>query len=109
MNGVTVNGIATAITTANTNDYTLATTKAVHDTIGSGVGNITVAQVETNDLYSFQVSLGNYAFGRSTAQNAASAGTATLATPWVYTSTLEAYDQKDASGTGIILLSLIHI
>ena len=103
VNGVTVNGIATAITTANTNDYTLATTKAVHDTIGSGVGNITVAQVETNDLYSFQVSLGNYAFGRSTAQNAASAGTATLATPWVYTSTLEAYDQKNASGTGIIL------
>jgi len=104
-NGITVNAISTTISGSAINHHTLGTTQAISDAITNGTGTIRVSLVETNDLYTYQGSVGNLPFGQSVSQGFSSLNNiGNFVSPYLYTAAIESYDRRgEISSSGILL------
>lgn len=103
-NGPRVNSIATTFNANDINHYTIATTETIDNAFTSGTWSLVLDKVETNQLYTYQGSVGNFLLVQSTAQSlSALDGVGNFATPYLYTAAIESYDHKDMYGSGILL------
>jgi hypothetical protein len=102
-NGVTVNGIFDSFTTANINSYSIATTAAIENGLTNGSIAAYFREIEVDNVFCQFISVNNLNYLDSISQNTSSERLqGSIVTPYVYTSAIEAYNEKDATSTGIL-------